>query len=342
MLKFLLFMVAAHVCVIAFAGEPEMTNPLLSNPRAWCIGRFLFERPATSEISSQRYEFRGEKLQTTYGASFRSYRAMIESRERELRTSQRINPVDLNEKTGQSWLELAFSPIENSRVFIFQEGVAKEVKLPFNSEGFLYDNGVLFHTTGRFGSAGLNKAEAVYSDLYRRIKSRDNWTVPTESGFCFDGGIVTGSSLYTEELSQSFALMPGRAALLVIQMRDAVDEDRRQSLAATLPELRAQMDRLPGHYRILREGRRRVADMEAEEVLFELKDGDVTGYRFFLLAPGDSATLAKPHTSIQLLLGAPARSDFPAAQATSPVDEAGALDVWDTLLNSLRLRPGAV
>ncbi|HEX7683827.1 MAG TPA: T6SS immunity protein Tli4 family protein, partial [Trinickia sp.] len=29
-------------------------------------------------------------------------------------------------------------------------------------------------------------------------------------------------------------------------------------------------------------------------------------------------------------------------QATSPVDEAGALQVWDTLLNSLRLRPGAV
>jgi hypothetical protein len=29
-------------------------------------------------------------------------------------------------------------------------------------------------------------------------------------------------------------------------------------------------------------------------------------------------------------------------QATSPVDEAQALQAWDTLLNSLRLRPGAV
>jgi len=81
--------------------------------------------------------------------------------------------------------------------------------------------------------------------------------------------------------------------------------------------------------------------MDAEEVLFELKEGDITSYRFYLLAPGDPSTLAKPHTAIQLLLGA-SSPDLAPDQATSPVDEAGALQTWDTLLNSLRLRPGAV
>ncbi|KVZ31716.1 hypothetical protein WL15_10405 [Burkholderia multivorans] len=81
--------------------------------------------------------------------------------------------------------------------------------------------------------------------------------------------------------------------------------------------------------------------MDAEEVLFALKEGEITSYRFYLLAPGDPSTLAKPHTAIQLILGA-SSADLTPEEATSPVDEAGALQTWDTLLNSLRLRPGAV
>lgn len=145
----------------------------------------------------------------------------------------------------------------------------------------------------------------------------------------------------TEEVSQSFTLMPGRPALLVIQMRNALNSDQRQSLTKTLPELRAQLDRLPGSYRILCEGKRTIAGIEAEEVLFAVKAGDITAYRFYLFAPGNPGTLAKPNTSIQLLFGA-VRSDMAPEEATSPVDETGALQTWDTLLNSLRLRPGAV
>ncbi|PMS28552.1 hypothetical protein C0Z19_00435 [Trinickia soli] len=187
----------------------------------------------------------------------------------------------------------------------------------------------------------MDKAASIYDDEIRRFKARDNWTVPAESGFCFDGGIVTGSSTTTEEASQSFALMPGRPALLVIQMRDSVEQDQNEPLTKTLPALRAQLSRQPGHYRILREGKRAIAGMNAEEVLFEIQDGGITSYRFYLLAPGDPSTLAKPHTAVQLLLGA-SSPDLTPEQATAPVDEAGALQVWDTLLNSLHLRPGAV
>lgn len=76
-------------------------------------------------------------------------------------------------------------------------------------------------------------------------------------------------------------------------------------------------------------------------MLFELREGEVTSYPLYLLAPGDPNTLGEPRTSIQLVLGA-TRGDLPPDWATSPVDEAGGLQVWDTLLNSLRLRPGAV
>jgi hypothetical protein len=318
-----------------------MTNPLLSNPRPWCIGRFVFDRPTTSEISNQRYEVRGDRLETQHNASIETYHSKIEALEKKLRTNQRVNPVNLDEKTGHAWLEKIVSPTKESKVFAYQEGVAKAAKLPFDTEGYLFSDGTLFHTTGWIGSSAIDRLDEIYNDTYRRIKARNNATVPTETGFCFDGGIVTGTSPYGEEVSQSFALMPGRPALLVIKMRNAIDGDQSEPLTKTRPELRAQLNRLPGHYRVLREGKRTIAGMNAEEVLFELQGGGITSYHFYLLAPGEPGTLAKPHTAIQLLLGA-SSPDLTPEQATSPVDEAGALEVWDTLLNSLRLRPGAV
>ncbi|WP_244146484.1 T6SS immunity protein Tli4 family protein [Paraburkholderia sp. BCC1876] len=312
---------------------------MLSKPRPWCIGRFVFDRPAASEISNQRYEYRGDTLETKPNFSAKSYQDQVSDLDKRLRHSDRVNP-GTNAKTGHVWLEKAFSPSADAKVFVYREFDASS-DLDFKTEGYFFDNGSLFHTSGGIGAAALSSVEDIYNDTYRRIKARDNWSVPTEAGFCFDGGIVTGSSTYTEEVSQSFALMPGRPVLLVIQMRDAVDADKKASLTMTLPQLRAQMDRLPGHYRILRQGKRTIAGMDAEEVLFELKEGDLTSYRFYLLAPGDSSTLAKPYTAIQLLLGA-SSSDLAPGQTTSPVDEAGALQTWDALLNTLRLRPGAV
>jgi hypothetical protein len=339
--KVLLFTAGMCAGSTAFSGEPTMSNPLLSNPRPWCIGRFVFDRPATSEISNQRYEVRGDRLETQYNVSAETYRSKIDALDKTLRTNQRVNPVNLSEKTGHAWLERVVSPTRDSRVFVYQEGVAKAAKLPFSTEGFIYADGTLFHTTGWVGSSAIDRVDEIYDDTYRRIKARNNLTVPAEAGFCFDGGIVTGASPYGEKVSQSFTLMPGRPALLVIQMRNSIETDQSAPLTKTLPELKAQLNRLPGHYRILREGKRTVAGMNAEEVLFEIKDGGVTSYQFYLLAPGEPSMLSKPHTAIQLLLGANS-PDLTPDQAASPVDETGAFQVWDTLLNSLRLRPGAL
>jgi hypothetical protein len=302
----------------------------------------MFDRPMSSEISNQTYTWRGEKLVTIHDTSLDAYRSKVGARENELRTKKRVDPGNRNAETSHAWLEKAFSPVQNSRVFIFNDAVATAYKLPFNSEGYILVGRTLFKTSGTFGATGLDLSESVYEDMYRRIKARDNWAVPTEPGFCIDGGIVTGSSTYTEEVSQSFALMPGRPALLLIKLRDSMDDDQAQPLTKNLAALRAQLDRMPGSYRILRKGKRVVAGMSAEEVLFALQDGPVTVYRFYLLAPGNPATLAQPHTSVELLMGNASRSDLPSDEATSPVDEAGALQLWDTLLNSLRPRPDTV
>lgn len=340
---FSVFLASMCASPIAFSGELAMTNPLLSKSRPWCVGRFVFDRPVASEISSQGYEFRGEKIDVKHKSSMADYDSKVKSLNSKLSGHRRVNPgtgVEIN----RAWLERELHPRNDSTVFVYQEYYSKS-GLDFKTEGYFFDGGNLFHTVGGIGADALGQVEEIYKDTYRRIKSRDNWSVPTESGFCIDGGIVTGSSTYSEEVTQSFALMPERRpALLLIQMRDSVSQDRdpAASLLKTLPDLRAKLDAIGAPYRILRQGHRKIAGMDAEEVLFEVKEGGVTEYRFSLLAPGDPSSLAKPHTSIQMILGDVAGHDMPTEERTSPVDEAGALQAWDTLLNSLRLRPGAV
>jgi Tle cognate immunity protein 4 N-terminal domain len=213
---FLFLLIGLCACSLALSGESTMNNPMLSKMRPWCIGRLVFDRPVSSEISDEKFSYRGDRFVTTHDVSSDVYRKIVGARENQLRTKQRVNPVNLDEKTGKAWLEKAFSPVRDSRVFIYQEGVAK-VKLPFKSEGYFFAGRTLFHTTGGIGEDGLYDAENIYNDIYRRIKARDNWAVPTESGFCIDGGIVTGSSTYTEEVSQSFALMPVAARTGIIR-----------------------------------------------------------------------------------------------------------------------------
>ncbi|MGT2491027.1 T6SS immunity protein Tli4 family protein [Cupriavidus basilensis] len=90
-----------------------------------------------------------------------------------------------------------------------------------------------------------------------------------------------------------------------------------------------------------------IAGMEAEEVLFSIREGGSQLYRFHLLAPGNPDSVAQPHTEIQLRLGSALteadkdRGVKPEA-VSSLVDEAGAIQAWDALLDSMRLRPGAM
>ena len=101
----LLLLTGRCACSFAYAVEPGVNNPLLSELRPWCIGRLMFDRPVSSEISDERYEYRGEKLETTHDVSAEDYDAKVAAREKELRTKQRVNPVDLQEQTGRMSLK---------------------------------------------------------------------------------------------------------------------------------------------------------------------------------------------------------------------------------------------
>jgi hypothetical protein len=329
-------------------------NPLLDDSRPWCIGRFVIDRPVKSELVADQYEYTGDKVDVTNNVSRGTFRHKVEMRENELRAKKRTVSLPLtaemmrNGDTGikeidTPWLEQAVSPNSISRLLIYKQfGDAPD--LPFSGEGYVLVGSNMLTTNFMLGSGSVQKVIHDESEWYRNVTYRDSWTVPTERGFCINGALIGGPSRNSEEVKQTIVLQPRRPSAFVINMRDAVDGDPQSPLLKTLPELRDELHG-QGHSKnvhILREGKRRIADMDAEEVLFSIKDGGIELFRFYLLAPGNPDTVAQPRTDIQLILGATNDSTLTPEQASSPVDETGAIEIWDSLLNSIRLRPGAL
>ncbi|AJG21859.1 T6SS immunity protein Tli4 family protein [Cupriavidus basilensis] len=331
-------------------------NPLLADPRPWCIGRLVMDRPARSGISYEKYEYWGDDIEIARDVSPGTFRHKVDTRESELRASKRIISVPLTDemmrkgdnglhKSDVPWLEQAVSPTPNSRLLIFKTKVREDY--PFSAEGYvLAGSTMLTMKSDVQRSSGIQKFTQLTTDEYQNITYRDDWTVPTERGFCIPGALIGGPSRNSELAEQTIVLQPGRASAFVLKMRDAVDVDQQSSLLKTLPDLRQRLGG-QGSVRILREGKRQVAGMEAEEVLFSIRDGGSQLYRFYLLAPGNPDSVAQPHTEIQLRLGSALtyadkdRGVKPEA-VSSLVDEAGAIQAWDALLNSMHLRPGAM
>jgi hypothetical protein len=333
-------------------------NPLLADLRPWCIGRFVIDRSAHSEISDEEYKYWGDKIDIARNVSTGTFQHKVETREKELKAKKRTVSLPLTremvaagkngiKETTTTWLENSGSPTPNSRLLIFKK--FEDTDYSFTAEGYVHVGSTMLTMRSSAASDGVQKYIDLTTDEFRHIFYRDDWTVPAERGFCINGALIGGPSRNSEDVTQSFILLPGRRSLLVIQMSAAVEDDPNTSLLKSLSDLKQQLhDQGYSHYvHILRKGKRKVAGMDAEEVLFSIRDGKTQLFRFYLLASGNSATTAKPRIDIQLELG-DALTDYDKEQGetqetmNSPVDEAGAIQAWDTLLNSMRLRPGAM
>ncbi|SDP15634.1 hypothetical protein SAMN04488595_10584 [Ralstonia sp. 25mfcol4.1] len=350
-----IFAVGLSACAPYRSIETNMKeNPVIANLKPWCIGRMIFDRPAESSMSYEKYTYAGNDIAIRQNVSQHTFMRMVEAKEAEFRSRKRTYTIPYKEmlakglksmdiETSAPWLETMASPSPQSRLFVFKkdEDVPKDV---FQGEGYILAATTQLTLSGLLGRTAIQRVLRDDSDWYRQTSYREDWSVPTERGFCIKGALIGGVARSTESVDQTILLMPGRPATFIITMRNSFDIDQQASLLKTVPDLRRELDGrlLLSKVKVLRERKREFAGMQAEEVLLSMKEDGVEVFRFHLMAPGTEDDRGRPYTEIQLDLGAEPSEDFPAELATSPVDEAGALQAWDTLLDSFRLRPGAL
>ncbi|WP_244186546.1 T6SS immunity protein Tli4 family protein [Paraburkholderia steynii] len=271
---------------------------MLANQRPWCIGRFVIDRPARSKLSSESYEYWGDEIVITNDVNPGTFQNKVSVRENELRTKNRTVSLDITDEMMRNgdngikvisvpWLEKAVSPTPNSRLLIFiNKGKAD---YSFTAEGYVLAGSTMLTMTSPVRPGDIQKSIQLTIDEYKNITYRENWTVPTERGFCVNGALIGGPARNSEVAKQTIVLQPGRPSALAIHMRDAVDVDQQSSLLRTLPDLRKELSAqgYGNSVQIVRDDKRRIAGMDAEEVLFSIREGQMQIFRFYLMAPGN-------------------------------------------------------
>ena len=334
-------------CSLARQGNDQENLAMwMDKTTEFGIGRFVLTRPSDFNILSQTYKFDGNTIKTSPKTSLLEFNHVVAKREKYLREKKRQIFVGRGiTETALSWLEDARSPKKDTRLLTFREFEDHKRPVIYDIEGYAYLGDTMFSWTFSANPRKLPLAIASNSTFAQNIKLRDNSEIPSEAGYCFDGGFV--ESKEAKEWAKAFFTRPDTpgSAVFGVEMRPRLKSD--DKLLDRVPTLVRMLANLATHTRTLRSGGRTVAGMPGEELLIKIKADGVTAYNFIWEFQGRDddddgpISLANPNTRLELRVGG-AKTGRNATSETSVLTEQEALALWDALLAGFKLRPGAV
>jgi hypothetical protein len=313
----------------------------METSRPFCIGRFALKLPGSMQSRGQKYTYNGDELVTSPGTSLSRFHDVVERRERKLLQDKRIdNSGGARKQTEIPWLEKALQPHPDARLFAFRGSNNEGFRLGYETEGYVWNAGTMFLLKSNAAEGMVDAVFADDADKMQRIKARDNGVVPTEAGYCFDGGLITGGTKF-HELATAYFERPSTpgCAIFGIEMRPNLPSD--DKLLDRVPKLMQMMGNLASNTRTLRRGDRPLAGLDGQEMLTKISADGVTAYYFIWEAKGEPKSVTHPNTHIELRLGGELNTKTE-QRDSSTLSEQEALGLWDDILNSFHLRPGAV
>lgn len=290
------------------------------------IGRHLVDLPGDAKVV-ESYRFNDVKVEPLPNVKTQaSFDLVVSEREKELRAAK-------HETKGSMFIERA-SHANGSVTLIYWS-------LPSWEKGYTFD------TYFRAGSKSLRYSGDVSLD--RKKKSLDlreelsrEWRelkpgeIPESIGFVVDGAILVDKDFNRESWSMAvqFAGKPDVHFGISAFAQKAVEEPLRKRTADVHASLLARFVGL-SH---LRNRERPVGPIWGEEILTAGTEKGKRAYAFKWEAPGKAWSLAEPNINIELGVIESAYETNKESFATD--DEA--LELWDAIVDSIRLRPGAV
>ncbi|WP_266171355.1 T6SS immunity protein Tli4 family protein [Dyella subtropica] len=301
-------------------------EPMMSETKTYCVGRFLVDVPKDAEINGQNNEFiygriESEKTQI-------DPKAFADQMEKREATLKAINP-----DKGRS-LEEAYSVGPTGRVMVTFENVYGDKDYGF--EAYKLDHDRLFSLKQKnFDEAVfLNEVSGrLKNDLLPWLRNRHPGEIPSEPGFCIKDGFISDNASQDqyENASMSF-LFPRWPDLVITVSTSTVNKDGEKTL----------LQRIGGHsllswqLKTLRRGKHDVGDRKGEEILELLPaDEGIRQHSFRWEASGTKGKVLLPDLVLEYESGTPLNGH--PRRPTLSDDEATKL--FDSIVNSIRLRP---
>jgi len=297
-----------------------------------CVGRFLIDVPADAEVSYRGAMVAGWSIATyeetdeqfTARQAEREIQLSGQKNERGMPSLESMRPFDADgvhgavRVFGREWIPgMPHEPITEA---VKAEAMIRVQKHSFNlSIKYVSDNDL-----------------RELAKLVTQLRSREENEVPTEAGFCFDGGFIT-EPLHVEQSERStmFVGLNGHPDVSI-----ALDMTAGISTGETLLERHDRTsagDEFRSRFHLFRRGTRTLNGQAGDELLERVHEFNGNyGHKFMWEAAHNRTdSVFFPLMSFELSTG----NSQPGTTVDSSLTDAQALALWDKMLSSLRVRP---
>lgn len=292
-----------------------------------CIGRYLIVLPKGTQVKAS-YITGGSTVATFSGVTAVEFKQRLTARQQELQQTRHSKGgslfVERDDITANHITLVSWASKVGRRVYQYEE----YQYLP--QDAALY----VFVSKGNANEESKKRSAASQRVLGSRLRYRSPLEIPKDDGFCICEGLITGSGINKEEMAVGFFLpVQPYISLSVTSFVTRYDMpiNTKESSAVS---------GLPGS-KILRNTSRKWGDLKTHEILLKYKDDGAQFYEFDLKVPAKGSSLEYPYMAISLHAGTYEKTEDGKPINIFQHDEQ-AIQLWDAIVGSIRLRPGAV
>lgn len=299
-------------------------------PVMHCLGRHLLDLPTGSTVDAT-FKVGGAKISTRRGISREEFGDLRAGREASLMaqphtpTGQRF--VDRREFSDDRVLITSWLSPNSTRMYLTE------------LYALLPESQVLVVVEGESSAKLHDKTLQYFSSLAQSLRDRVPAEIPSVPGFCIDSVLVARSALNQEEVSATIRV-PGRPGLMLsytAYVTGKPDVDLLQRVSGVPPGYEGAVAAM----KTLRRGERHIGPIRGQELLVRGDSDGTRSYEFLWESQGQRASIEHPFLSLRMSTTDESGPDGETMEAPF-VDDKEALEVWDGILGSLRLRPRAI
>jgi Tle cognate immunity protein 4 C-terminal domain/Tle cognate immunity protein 4 N-terminal domain len=295
-----------------------------------CLGRYLIDLPQDAVIESS-FKYANGYVETRRNVSKSAFDQIVDKREKELRASK-------HDKFGN--LFVAQTELSKNKVLIQSWAGAASSRTHVN-EAFIYleDRRVLYLQKDESSASAQADSVRLAKRIAEQYQYRENDSIPTAPGFCINYGLLASNVLNREEFGAAIRLKRYPSVDIDLGSRITGTPDGEGLLSRADREITAMGQAMAG-VKALRKGSRNIDNVKGEELLLTAQKDGVKVYEFNWQSRGAVNSLEFPSMSFRLTTGQQTK-DGSLINAPFKTDDE-ALQLWDSILQSLRLRPGSV
>ncbi|HEY0584498.1 MAG TPA: T6SS immunity protein Tli4 family protein [Pseudoduganella sp.] len=305
-----------------------MSNEDKGQWKTHCVGRLLIDLPSDAEYVGGSYEYAFATVERQ-SMEHSAFRQEVDKLEAKLKEGQH--------KSGSSFLLAKAVPDENTQIFGYWANENRSSAIEISGYKWLQGMRYLIHKRANYEK--MERAVSRMGTTISMLHTRDA-SPPTAPGFCVERAIFADEGRSgNESLNIRFRLT--KYPDVVVDVATNLNAgDPPESLLSRKPGVLSALGVLGatlGGVRNIKEGDRKIGDYPGQEWLMKApNDHGQQAHLFTWEAPGLHADELRPQIRIDLQSG-----NFDGGLDPKPISmtDQQMLQLWDKILNSLRLRP---